>query len=144
MSRTRIVAGRLCTAATALLPAAAALLPAAAVLFPVVACTDGPADVGATALPGADPERATAHMRKYGCGACHTIPGVRDATGTVGPPLTDYGLRSFIAGTLPNSGENLVLWIVNPQAIEPGTAMPFLGVSQPDARDIAAYLHSLR
>jgi cytochrome c len=43
-----------------------------------------------------------------------------------------------------NSAENLIRWIVNPQAINPGTAMPNLGVSEPHARDMAAYLFTLR
>ena len=52
--------------------------------------------------------------------------------------------REFIAGNLPNEPEHLVDWIVNPQAIEPGTAMPTLGVSPDEARDMAAYLFTLR
>lgn len=34
-------------------------------------------------------------------------------------------------------------WVMNPQAVEPGTAMPDLGVSEPEARHIAAYLYTL-
>jgi cytochrome c1 len=35
----------------------------------------------------------------------------------------------------------LIKWIRNPQQIEPGTAMPDLGVSEDEAGDIAAYLY---
>jgi cytochrome c len=62
----------------------------------------------------------------------------------VGPPLTQFTHRAFIAGEVPNNGEFLVRWISVPQSIEPGTAMPNLGVSEAQARDIAAYLYTLR
>lgn len=96
-------------------------------------------------LPGAQPERGARLMRApYGCGACHVIPGVTGATGMVGPPLDGWSRRVYIAGNLQNTPENLVHWIRQPQAVEPGTAMPDLGVTEADARDIAAYLYSLR
>jgi cytochrome c1 len=72
------------------------------------------------------------------------IPGVRNANGEVAPPLTKFARRTFIAGEVPNTPENLIVWIMNPQAIEPKTAMPYLGVSNQQARDIASYLYSLR
>jgi cytochrome c1 len=80
----------------------------------------------------------------YGCGACHTIPGVYTARGLVGPPLYFYGRRTMIAGELPNQPGNLVRWLMNPPAIEPETAMPNLGLSEQQARDISAYLYTLR
>jgi putative membrane protein len=80
----------------------------------------------------------------FGCGACHTIPGVAGARGMVGPPLTQFAGRAYIAGEVPNTERSLIQWIMNPQSIEPGTAMPNLGVSQAEARDIAAYLYTLR
>jgi cytochrome c1 len=72
------------------------------------------------------------------------IPGIAGATGTVGPPLTDFADRGYIAGELPNNGDNLIRWIMDPQGVEPGTAMPDLDVSERQARDIAAYLFTLR
>jgi cytochrome c1 len=83
-------------------------------------------------------------MRAYGCGACHTIPGVRGATAIVGPNLSGIASRSYIAGVLANTPENLVAWIQNPQAIDNKTAMPNLRVGARDAADIAAYLYRLR
>jgi cytochrome c1 len=71
------------------------------------------------------------------------IPGISGASGTVGPPLTDFSHRGYIAGELPNNGPNLIRWIMDPQAVEPGTAMPDLGIGQSEARDIAAYLFTL-
>jgi cytochrome c len=99
----------------------------------------------ALAIPsGGDASAGRAAVKRYGCGSCHQIPGVRGAQGLVGPPLEDFARRKYIAGNLPNEAENLVAWIMDPQAVEPGTAMPTLGVTEQDARHIAAYLASLR
>ncbi|MEV0809829.1 c-type cytochrome [Micromonospora sp. NPDC050200] len=89
------------------------------------------------------PARGAELIAQYGCGSCHTIPGIDQANGLVGPPLNRFGARSYIAGELPNNGDNLRHWIANPQSVEPGTAMPDLGVSPIDAQDIAAYLFTL-
>jgi cytochrome c1 len=62
----------------------------------------------------------------------------------VGPPLTSWSRRTFIAGEVPNTPDNLVRWLRNPRAIEPGTAMPALGLDDRQARDVAAYLYTLR
>jgi cytochrome c len=94
-------------------------------------------------VPGGNPERGAHLIQQFGCGGCHTIPGIRGADGLVGPPLTRFGARSYIAGELTNNGANLQRWIHDPQAVEPGTAMPNLGVSDIDAQDIAAYLFTL-
>lgn len=94
-------------------------------------------------VPGGDPQSGRAVIAAYGCGTCHTIPGVAGADATVGPPLIGLAKRSYIAGKLPNTPDNLVLWIQYPQEIDPGVAMPDLGVSEPAARDIAAYLYTL-
>ena len=94
-------------------------------------------------VAGGSPEQGRRLFVKYGCGGCHVIGGVRGATGKVGPPLTTLGERAYIAGNLPNTPANLVLWIMDPQGIEPGTAMPSLGVTEEDARSMAAYFYSL-
>jgi cytochrome c2 len=94
-------------------------------------------------VPGADPERGRVLIREYSCGACHTVPGVRGATGRVGPRLDRVRGQVYVAGVLPNSPPNLVLWIRRPQEVDPRTAMPDLGVHEEDARDIAAYLYGL-
>ncbi len=90
-----------------------------------------------------DPSKAPNLLRAYGCGSCHTIPGVAGANGTVGPRLDNLSQRSFLAGQLPNTPDNLVIWIQHPQQVRPGSDMPDLGISTADARDIAAYLYSL-
>ncbi len=95
-------------------------------------------------MPSGDPERGVAAIQAYGCGTCHTIPGVPGAIATVGPPLDDWADRKYIAGSLSNDAENLLFWIRFPQSVEPGTAMPDMGVTGQDANDIAAYLYTLR
>jgi cytochrome c2 len=111
-----------------------------------VACT-GAHDVEAreaAAMTGGDPARGPDLMRKYGCQACHTIPGVVGADGLVGPPLAGIASRSYIAGVLPNAPVNMLRWIQDPKKVDSLTAMPNTGVTPSDARHIAAYLYTLR
>jgi cytochrome c len=101
-------------------------------------------DAPARELTGGDPERGVAAIGRYGCGSCHEIPGIRRANGTVGPPLTRIASRSYLAGRLSNTPADMMQWIQHPQEIEPGTAMPDMNVTEQDARDIVAYLYTLR
>lgn len=94
-------------------------------------------------LEAADPEMGPILIQKYGCGACHEVAGVKGARGKVGPNLNETAERAYLAGNLPNTPDNLVRWIQAPQMIQPGTAMPDLGVTESDARHIAAYLYTL-
>ena len=94
-------------------------------------------------VPNGDPVRGAALIEAYGCGTCHSVPGVRGANGLVGPPLDHMGSRSYLGGQLANTGPTMQDWIRNPQRYAPGTAMPDLGVTEVDARDIAAYLFTL-
>lgn len=92
----------------------------------------------------ADPKRGRQALQQYACVSCHEIPRVVGAIHPVGPPLAGMAHRGFIGGVLPNTRENMVRWLRNPQAIDPRTAMPDLGVSEADAHHIAAYLETLR
>lgn len=113
------------------------------VLLGLVAC--GSEDPGTVpVVAGGIPREGSIAMQEYGCGTCHTIPGVPEADAEVGPPLTGWANRHYIAGALPNTPENLIYWIMNPQIVEPGTAMPDMGVTEPEARHMAAYLYQLR
>jgi cytochrome c2 len=94
-------------------------------------------------VPGGDADEGKKLIGKYGCGSCHVIPGIREATGQVGPELSAFKRRIYIGGRTPNMPENLVRWIEDPQELAPGTAMPDLGVTHAEARDIAAYLYTL-
>jgi cytochrome c2 len=93
------------------------------------------------AMTGGNVERGRQAFSAYGCGACHSIPGVSGAAGLVGPPLSGIGSRAVIAGKLENNPDNLRRWIMDPQAITPGTAMPRLGVRPQTASDISAFLY---
>lgn len=90
------------------------------------------------------PQRGHALILRVGCGSCHIIPGVRGAKGLVGPPLDHMGQRIYIAGLLRNTPANMMRWIMHPQAIVPGNAMPEMGLGASEARDISAYLATLR
>jgi cytochrome c2 len=79
-------------------------------------------------------------MRQYGCPACHVIPAVAGASGQVGPSLAEVRQRSYLAGALPNTPDNLSAWIMHPQRLRPGTAMPEMGVTDQDAHRIAEFL----
>jgi cytochrome c len=117
---------------------ASVLLIALLVAVLVVGCGTGK---GRRVVPGGDPDRGARLIERYGCGGCHTIPGIRGAKGKVGPELENVARRRLIAGRLPNTPENLMRWIQDPQRIDPGTVMPDLDVTRDEARDIASYLY---
>ena len=95
----------------------------------------------AEALTGGDPALAPPIFRRYGCGGCHTIPGIAGADGKVGGSLAGLSQRVYIGGVVNNSAENLTDWIVSPQRFSPKSAMPATGVSEQEARHLAAYLY---
>ena len=111
----------------------------------LLGCTGGqqPARTYSVAING-NSQHGKQLIQTFGCGACHTIPGIYTARGLVGPPLLYFSRRTMIAGELPNSPDNLVRWIRDPKAVEPGTAMPTLGLTDQQAHDVAAYLYTLR
>jgi cytochrome c oxidase subunit 2 len=77
------------------------------------------------------------------CVGCHTVRGA--SSGVIGPDLTHFGSRKTLgAGILPNTAENLTAWIRDPQDLKPGAKMPALGITERQARAIAAYLLSLK
>jgi cytochrome c len=123
--------------------AAGAIALACIALLALTACFE---TIGtpATGVPGSDAALGRQAISNYGCGACHTIPGVTAAHGVVGPPLTGIANRSFIAGKLRNEPDNMILWIQHPQSVWPGNAMPDMHVTDGDARNIAAYLYTLK
>lgn len=94
-------------------------------------------------VPAGRPAVGRMLIEEYGCTACHTVPGVQGVAGQVGPRLDRLKGQVYIAGILENTPSNLIFWIAHPQRADPETAMPDLGVSEEDARDIAAYLYDL-
>jgi cytochrome c len=106
-------------------------------------CSEGLGDPAAETA-GGPVARGRAAVMDFGCGSCHTIPGIEGADALVGPPLDRIASRTYIAGVLVNSPENLVRWIGDPLGVDPLTAMPNLHLSEEEARDIASFLATLR
>ncbi|RYY95243.1 MAG: c-type cytochrome [Comamonadaceae bacterium] len=82
-------------------------------------------------------------LYQYACNACHRIPGITGSMPDVGPPLDGMARRAMIGGRLANTPENMVRWLRHTREVDPLTAMPEMGVTPGDARDIAAYLATL-
>jgi cytochrome c1 len=101
---------------------------------------DGPPPRGEI-LGSAD--QGAIEIDRAACGSCHIIPGIAGAHGLVGPPLDHFATRTMVAGLLPNTPDNLALWIARPQEIVPGNVMPDAGLNAAQARNIATYLESL-
>jgi cytochrome c1 len=93
---------------------------------------------------GGDAKSGAVMITREACGACHEIPGIVDADGLSGPPLTHFAGRTLIAGVLPNTPANLILWLKTPQAVVPGNAMPNMGLTDAQAKDVAAYLYTIK
>jgi cytochrome c len=96
----------------------------------------------AEALTGGSVARGKDAFARYGCGGCHSVTGVALARGKVGPALDGLGGRAILAGRLENRPANLMRWIADPRAVDAQTAMPDLGVTRGEARDIAAFLYT--
>jgi cytochrome c len=96
----------------------------------------------AVAIVNGDPRKGPGLIQHYGCGGCHSIPGVPGASGQVGPDLSGIGQRVYVAGVISNTPDHLISFIVDPQAIDPKSAMPKTGITAEEAADVAAYLYS--
>ena len=107
-------------------------------------CTGGQQARGYAVATGGHAGRGRELMVQYRCGSCHTVPGVPGAHGVFGPPLMQIARREYIAGNFPNAPDTLTRWIMEPQTMKPKTAMPNLGMSPQQARDITAFLETLR
>ena len=70
---------------------------------------------------------------KYGCQSCHILGG---KGGYVGPPLDDTGNRLQPGW--------IYRWLMNPQKYKPGTMEPRTGMTEAEAKDLTAYLMSLK
>jgi mono/diheme cytochrome c family protein len=90
-----------------------------------------------------DPRRGARAIPQYGCTTCHSIPGILGRPVKVGPPLRGVARRNYLGGVLPNTPDAMVRWLLDPQAADPDSAMPALGLTPADAADIAAYLYTL-
>jgi cytochrome c1 len=102
------------------------------------------ARITAERITGGHVDAGKAAIGRYGCGACHEIPGISGAVGQVGPSLAAFGVRSEIAGVLTNTPQNLVRWLRFPQQVVLRNGMPDQGIHEQEARDISAYLYTIR
>ncbi|MFF5074870.1 cytochrome c oxidase subunit II [Micromonospora olivasterospora] len=95
--------------------------------------------------PRTDAERRGQQTFVQGtCAACHSVRGT-DASGRVGPDLSDVGARwSIGAGAVPNDAGHLGGWIANSQTVKPGNYMPPQPVPAAQLPDLLAYLRSLK
>jgi cytochrome c len=98
----------------------------------------------AVRVEGGDAQAGKRLIAQYQCGACHAIPGIPGATGDTGPSLRTVGRLSYIAGGIPNQPARLVAFLRDPPALKPDTPMPALGLTEQEARHMAAYLYTLR
>ena len=89
-------------------------------------------------------QRGRAAIQQYACPTCHVIPWIRGPDAQVGPPLGGIAEQIYLAGVLLNTPVHMIEWVRHPQKVKPLSAMPDLGVTEHDARDIAAYLYTLR
>lgn len=97
--------------------------------------------------PPAEPGELTAAGKTVfassACVGCHTIQGV--SAGVLGPDLTHFGSRTMLAaGMWPNTPDNVAEWVKDPQRLKPGVKMPALGLTDEQAKALAAYLTSLK
>jgi cytochrome c oxidase subunit 2 len=93
--------------------------------------------------PSGDAAEGKAIYTRSACVGCHTIRGV--SAGTLGPDLTHFGSRQlFGAGLWPTNADNVVAWLKDPPALKPGSRMPNLHLTDPEAKALAVYLTSLK
>jgi cytochrome c2 len=100
--------------------------------------SDAPAPVGSAA-------RGPQLAAQYGCNVCHVIPGVAGPQGSLGPSLQGLASRLAISeGAVQNTPANLVQFIQNPASLNPQSSMPPMAIPENDAKDLAAYLLTLK
>jgi cytochrome c2 len=120
-------------------PLAAALM--LGTILGTAACSDSAPPIS---VPGGDATRGRDVVAERQCGACHVVPGIRSARGRVGPTLARFAHRPYLAGKWPNDPEHLLRWLRDPPAMAPHTAMPAVLPDDAAARDVAAFLYTLR
>jgi cytochrome c2 len=102
------------------------------------------AEAAAREMTGGEAGRGKLAFARRRCGACHSLLAVDGADGQVGPALDKVARRAFLAGDQPNDPTHMIAWVQHPQAMRPGVGMPELGLGDQEARDLAAYMYTLR
>lgn len=98
----------------------------------------------AMALTGGEPRAGLVAIERHGCGACHEIPGLPLTQGRVGPSLDKVAVRAFIGARLANTPKAMIAFVAEPEHVQPQGGMPTMPLTPTEARDIAAYLYTLR
>lgn len=113
-------------------------------LFALACAKREAAPAAATVGPPGNAARGRELLTSYGCTGCHMVPGVEGPRASLGPALDNSATKTAILGKFPNTPENMIRWLVDPPAMDPNTTMPNLGVTEQDARDMTAFLFTLR
>lgn len=82
-------------------------------------------------------------VRTHGCVACHSVPGMASVDNGYGPGLDGFADRRLIGGSAENEPDTLIQFLMSPRSVNPDTAMPTIGLSEEEARDIATWLYTL-
>ena len=110
---------------------------------PTPAPAPTPAPPPAPPTPGIA-ESGKAIFTSKACTGCHTIQGIPEAQGKVGPELTHWAGNSLIADTIPNTDENLRKWLKDPPVVKPGTLMPNQNLTDSEIDALIAFLRTLK
>lgn len=95
--------------------------------------------------PIGNAENGKALVAQYGCNVCHVVPGIEGPQGALGPSLAGVASRPVISlGKVQNTPENLAKYIQEPASLNPQSSMPPIGLTEPEAKDVAAYLLTLK
>lgn len=95
-------------------------------------------------VTGGDPQAGKQKIVVHDCHSCHVIPGIEGDARLLGPTLDHWSGRDTILDRWPNNSVNLEKWIRHSEQMLPGTTMRMMSVNEQDAKDIAAYLFSIR
>lgn len=101
-------------------------------------------ETGQGTLPVIDAEAGKVVFLSKGCTGCHTVQGIPEAQGKVGPELTHEASNPLIAGALPNTEENLRKFLKDPATVKPGTVMPNLSLTDREIEALVAFLRTLK
>ncbi len=116
---------------------------------PAPAPSPAPAPAPAPAPTPAPPTTDTAEKGRTifigkACVGCHTIQGIPEAQGKVGPELTHQASNSLIVDVLPNTEENLKKYLKDPTAVKPGALMPNQYLTDSEIEALVAFLRTLK
>ncbi len=78
------------------------------------------------------------------CVQCHAVRAPGQPGAQVAPDLTHFASRKSLgAGILPNTPEDLYVWLKYPQSVKPGCHMPSLRLTDDETQDLANFLAEL-